>query len=67
MTDARRRARRRQQLEMLVGVLGFFTVMAFVAAVVGIVRGEPGLTQSLVLLGCLIGLLSAVAAWRRNR
>ena len=33
---------------MLIGILGFFTVMAFIAAVAGIVRGEPGVTESLV-------------------
>ena len=33
--------RQRQHLEMLIGILGFFTVMAFIAAVGGIVGGDP--------------------------
>ncbi|WP_027502108.1 MULTISPECIES: hypothetical protein [Rhodococcus] len=61
------RARRRQQVEMLIGILGFFTVMAFIGAVAGIVRGDPGLTESLVLAGCVVLLGLAVAVWRRVR
>ncbi|TQF74621.1 hypothetical protein FK531_00490 [Rhodococcus spelaei] len=61
------RARRRQQLEMLIGLLGFFTVVVFVAAAAGIVRGNPGVTPSLVLLGCAAALALAVRAWRRAR
>ncbi|MFF0816734.1 hypothetical protein ACFYVR_16510 [Rhodococcus sp. NPDC003318] len=67
MNDARGRARRRQQLEILMGVLGFVTVMAFVAAVVGIVRGEPGVTPSLVLLALVVALGLTVRAWMRLR
>lgn len=50
---------------MLIGLLGFFTVMTFLAVVVGIVRGEPGATPSLVLLGLVVALALAVRA--RNR
>ncbi|WP_072846113.1 hypothetical protein [Rhodococcus tukisamuensis] len=60
------RARRRQQLEMLIGLLGFFTVMTFLAVVVGIVRGEPGATPSLVLLGLVVALALAVRARSRT-
>ncbi|GAA4487584.1 hypothetical protein GCM10023094_46230 [Rhodococcus olei] len=52
---------------MLVGVLGFFTVMAFLGAVVGIVRGDQAVTPSLVLLGCVAALGAALMAWRRSR
>lgn len=61
--------RQRQHLEMLIGILGFFTVMAFIAAVGGIVGGDPGVTPSLVLLGCvvLLGLaLRARASFRTS-
>jgi hypothetical protein len=61
------RARRRQQVEMLIGILGFFTVMAFIAAVAGIVRGDAGATESLVLAGCVVLLGLAFAVWRRVR
>ncbi|MFD4183616.1 hypothetical protein [Rhodococcus sp. NPDC058514] len=61
------RARRRQQAEMVIGILGFFTLMAFIAAVVGIVRGDPGVTESLVLAGCVVLLGLSVAVWRRVR
>lgn len=65
MNDGRRRARKRQQWEMLIGILGFFTLMALIAAVVGIVGGEPGVTPSLVLLALVVALAFAVRAWRR--
>ncbi len=50
---------------MLIGILGFFTFMAFLAAVVPIVRGEPSVTASLVLLGCVLALGGALVAHRR--
>ena len=56
---------KRQRLEVLIGILGFFTVMAFIAAVVEVVRGDPGVTPALVLLGCLV--LSGLAVVARNR
>ncbi|NLU84267.1 hypothetical protein [Rhodococcus sp. HNM0569] len=61
-----RRGARRQQLELLIGLFGFFTVVAFVAAVVPIVRGEPSVTASLVLLGCVAGLGGAWVLHRRT-
>lgn len=67
MNDGRRRARTRQQLEMLIGILGFFTLMALIAAVAGIVGGDPGVTPSLVLLGLVIALGAAIRSWRRAR
>lgn len=65
MSAGRERARRRQQLEMLIGVLGFFAVVTFVVAVAGIVGGDPGVTPSLVLLALLVALGLTVRAWRR--
>ena len=56
---------KRQRLEVLIGILGFFTVMAFVAAVVAVFRGDPGVTPALVLLGCLV--LSGLAITARKR
>lgn len=60
-----RPSRGRQSLEMLIGILGFFTAMAFLAAVVPIVGGEPSVTASLVLLGCVVALGGALVAHRR--
>lgn len=58
--------RGRQPLEMLIGILGFFTFMAFAAAVVPIVRGEPSVTASLVLLACVVVLVAAIVLHRRT-
>jgi hypothetical protein len=58
---------KRQRLEVLIGILGFFTVMAFIAAVVEVVNGDPGVTPALVLLGCLLLSWLAVAARARVR
>ncbi|MDH6283729.1 hypothetical protein [Prescottella agglutinans] len=61
-----RPSRGRQSLEMLIGILGFFTFMSFVAAVVPIVRGEPSVTASLVLLACVALLGGAIVLHRRS-
>ncbi|NKS78292.1 hypothetical protein MPC38_23710 [Prescottella equi] len=58
-------SRGRQSLEMLIGILGFFTFMAFLATVVPIVRGEPSATASLILLGCVAALAGALVFHRR--
>ena len=56
---------RAQRLEMLIGILGFFTVMALVQAVVLEVRGEPaGLAAA--VLAVLLLLLGLVVRARRN-
>ena len=36
---------------MLAGILGVFAVLAFIAAVAGIIGGDPPVWPSLVLLG----------------
>ncbi len=56
-----------QRLEMLIGILGFFTFMAFVSAVVAEVRGRPALFPALVLLGFVILTYLAIRARRRVR
>ena len=43
-------------LQLLAGILGFFALMAFIAAVAGIVGGEPSIWASVVLLGLLVAL-----------
>ncbi|WP_072690258.1 hypothetical protein [Rhodococcus marinonascens] len=56
---------KRQRLEVLIGILGFFTSMAFIAAVVEVARGDPGIMPALVLLGCLV--LTGLAVLARSR
>ncbi|MEV0948585.1 hypothetical protein [Rhodococcus sp. NPDC049939] len=56
---------KRQRLEVLIGIFGFFTAMAFIAAVVEIVRGDPGVMPAMVLLGCLV--LTGLAVRARGR
>lgn len=58
---------KRQRLELLVGLFGFFTLMALVSAVVEIVRGTPSVLSSFVLLGCVVLTGLAVFALRRAR
>ncbi len=61
-----RRARRRaQNLEMLIGGLGFLAAAAFVATVVAEVRGKPALAQAMVLLVLVVALGVAIRARRR--
>jgi hypothetical protein len=50
---------------MLIGILGFFAVMALVQAVVLEVRGEPAGFAAAVLAGLLL-LLGLVVRARRN-
>jgi hypothetical protein len=52
---------------MLIGILGFFTLMAFISAVVAEVRGRPALVPALVLLGLVILTYLAIRARRRIR
>lgn len=54
----------RQRLEMLIGILGFFTFAAFVTAVVAEVRGETAVKEALVLLFFTLALGWAIHAWR---
>lgn len=52
---------------MLLGIVGFFTVMAFVSAVVALVRGDGGVTPSLVLLALVVALALTFRAWHQLR
>jgi hypothetical protein len=54
-----------QRLEMVIGVLGFFTAIAFIDTVVLELKGEPALRSALVLLGFLV-LLGLAVRWRRR-
>ncbi|MEE2032643.1 hypothetical protein [Rhodococcus chondri] len=62
-----RRLPRRQQLEMLLGFLTVFTVMAVVGAVAELSSPQPGIVPSLVLLGFAVAWWFAFRAWRRAR
>jgi uncharacterized membrane protein len=54
-----------QRIEMLIGVLGFFTAVAFIETVVLELRGEEALRSALVLLGFVV-LLGLAIRWRRR-
>ena len=54
-----------QRVEMLIGVLGFFTAVAFVQTVVLELQGKPALRSALILLG-LVVLLGLAIRWRRR-
>ncbi|MFD4367050.1 hypothetical protein [Rhodococcus sp. NPDC058521] len=58
---------KRQRLELLVGLLGFFTVMALISAVGQIVQGTPSMMSSLVLLVCVVLTGLAITALMRVR
>jgi hypothetical protein len=57
---------RAQRLEMVIGILGFFTAVAFVVTVVAELRGELALREALVLLGFAVLLGLAIYARRRT-
>jgi hypothetical protein len=54
-----------QRLEMIIGVLGFFTAIAFVQTVVLELQGKPALRSALILLGFVV-LLGLSIRWRRR-
>ena len=56
---------RAQRIEMLIGVLGFFTAVAFIETVVLELRGKEALRSALVLLGFVV-LLGLAIRWRRR-
>jgi hypothetical protein len=57
---------RRQRLEVTVGFVGFFTLIAFVNAVAAELSGRPGLVEVLILLFFLTILGLTVRSWRRS-
>jgi predicted branched-subunit amino acid permease len=56
---------RAQRLEMAIGILGFFTVVAFIVTVVAELRGQPALRPALVL-ACFAVVLAAVVYVRKR-
>ncbi len=54
-----------QRIEMLIGVLGFFTAIAFIDTVVLELRGKEALRSALILLGFVV-LLGLAIRWRRR-
>ena len=61
----RLRRRRRENLDIFLGVLGFFTALIFVSTAVAEVQGEPSLTRALVL-AILVGLVMTTLYVRRR-
>ena len=57
---------RAQRLDVLIGILGFFTLMAFLQAAVLEVTGRPAGTAALILLALVVGLGFAIRARRRT-
>ena len=55
-----------QRIELLIGVLGFFTAVAFVQTVILELQGKPALRSALILLGFVV-LLGLAVRWRRRR
>ncbi|MBD0321854.1 MAG: hypothetical protein ICV72_00520 [Aldersonia sp.] len=56
---------RQQRLELLIGILGIFTVALFVSALGGIVLGEPSVMASMLLLAAIVLFALAICARRR--
>lgn len=52
-----------QRIEMLIGVLGFFTAVAFIQTVFLELTGREALRSALVLLGFVV-LLGLAIRWR---
>jgi hypothetical protein len=57
---------RAQRLDVLIGILGFFTVMAFLQAVTLEVRGRSAGFAAVVLLALVLALAAAIRARRRT-
>ncbi|AYA24472.1 MULTISPECIES: hypothetical protein [Rhodococcus] len=61
-----RKVPRRNRLEMLLGLLTVFTVMAVISAVAELTSPQPGIVPSLVLLAFVVMWGFAFRAWRRS-
>ena len=57
---------RRQRLEVAIGFVGFFTLLAFVNAAAAEISGRPGVIEVAILLFFLIVLALTVRSWRRS-
>lgn len=62
-----RETARKQHLEMVLGMLGFFTFIAFVVAATAELQGEPAGAEVLVLVVFLAAMAVTYRAWRRAR
>jgi hypothetical protein len=66
LTGAARVAeRRRENLDMLLGLLGFFTALIFISTVAGELRGEPSLALA-VTLAVMVVLIFLTLKIRRG-
>jgi hypothetical protein len=57
--------RRRENVEILMGVLGFFITMLVIATAVAEIRGDDSLSRALVL-AILVGLFYVLVRMRRS-
>ena len=55
-----------QRIELLIGVLGFFTAVAFIQTVILELQGKSALRSALILLGFVV-LLGLAVRWRWRR
>jgi len=62
-----RETARKQHLEMVLGMLGFFTVISFLVAAAAEVQGKPAGAEVLVLVAFLAATYLTYRAWRRAR
>ena len=62
-----RETARKQHLEMVLGMLGFFTVISFVVAAAAEVQGKSAGVEVLVLVAFLAATWLTYRAWRRAR
>ena len=53
-------------MEMVLGILGFFTVIALIVTVVAEIRGEPALVEVIVLVIFLSLTYYAYRVWQRS-
>jgi hypothetical protein len=58
---------RAQRMEMLMGIVGFFALMALIQTVVLEVRGDNALGSALLLAVLLLALWWVVRRWRSTR
>jgi hypothetical protein len=65
LTGAAREAeRRRETVDILLGFLGFFTLLVFASTLLAEIRGENALARALVL-AVLVALVAVVVRMRR--
>jgi hypothetical protein len=66
LTGAARAAeRRRENLDIVLGVLGFFTVLLFLSTAIAEIRGEPALGRALAL-AVMVSLVLVTLRIRRS-